>query len=250
MTILVPALRDEEDAYGQSIWAYFNNNRSYEIIERDDGYFDVSSGASTYFAPYEKWLPHEQSAIKFAQGRVIDIGCGAGRHALYLQDHGFDVLGIDVSPLAIQVCKLRGLKKAEIMAIEDLHFEPHRFDTILMLGNNFGLFGGPSRARDFLRQFQAITSPTGRIIAESNDPYQTTNPAHLEYHAFNRARGRSPGQLRIRVRFAKNVTPWFDYLIVSKSEMEQILLGTGWHIQRFIDSGKSTYIAIIENGDI
>ncbi len=94
---LGPALLAEEDAYGRSIWAYYNNNRSYEIIERDDGYFDVSSGASTYLAPYDKWVPHEQSAMNFAQGHVIDIGCGAGRHALYLQDHGYDMLGIDIS---------------------------------------------------------------------------------------------------------------------------------------------------------
>jgi len=55
-----------------------------------------------------------------------------------------------------------------------------------------------------------------------------------------------PGQLRIRVRFQRYVTKLFDFLLVSKDEMRQILEGTGWRIREFIDSGDSQYIAIIE----
>ena len=55
-----------------------------------------------------------------------------------------------------------------------------------------------------------------------------------------------PGQLRIRIRFEKYVTDWFDYLIVSKDEMKEILEGTGWEIRRFIDSGSAQYIAVIQ----
>ncbi|HDO42228.1 MAG TPA: methyltransferase domain-containing protein [Candidatus Bathyarchaeota archaeon] len=59
----------------------------------------------------------EQEAMKFIRGRVLDIGCGAGRHSIYLQNKGFNVIGIDISPLAIKVCRLRGLKKAEIICL-------------------------------------------------------------------------------------------------------------------------------------
>jgi hypothetical protein len=54
------------------------------------------------------------------------------------------------------------------------------------------------------------------------------------------------GQLRVRIRFRKCVGMWFDYLIVSKKEMEEILKGTGWKIREFIDSGNSAYVAAIE----
>ena len=54
------------------------------------------------------------------------------------------------------------------------------------------------------------------------------------------------GQLRIRVRYKKYVTPWFDYLIVSKDEMEDILEGTGWRVKNFLDSNSSAYISVIE----
>jgi len=239
-------LKPEEDAFGQEIWAYHKGRDSFEIIERDDGFFDASSGPKMYFSEYENWPAHEKKAMEFVKGRVLDVGCGAGRHSLHLQKNGFDVLGIDKSPLAVKVCKIRGLKKAEVMPIEEVDFRPNSFDTIIMMGNNFGLFGSFKKARRLLKRFHKMTSKNALIIAESRDPYKTSNATHLEYQEFNRKRGRMSGQLRLKVRFEKYATRWFDYLIVSKLEMEEIVKGTGWKVREFIDSGDSPYIAIIE----
>jgi len=242
-------LKPEEDAYGQEIWACYKGERASEIVERDDGYFDASlQGPKVYFSEHEDWPLVERRTIEFVQGRVLDIGCGAGRHSLHLQKKGFEVLGIDNSPLAIKVCRLRGLKKAEIMAVEDVDFKPDSFDTIIMMGNNFGLFGSFKKARRLLKKLYKMTSRKGLIIANTRDPYKTDNPDHLEYQRLNKERGRMGGQLRIRIRFRKYVGRWFDYLIVSKTEMKEILNGTGWKIKKFIDSDEdsSIYIAIIE----
>jgi len=239
-------MKPEKDAYDQEMWAYYKGEESFEIVERDDGYFDVTPGPRNYFSSYESWSLLDKKAMEFVKGRVLDVGCGAGRHSLYLQKKGFDVLGIDNSPLAIKVCKLRGLKKAEVMSIEEVNFKPETFDTILMMGNNFGLFGSFKKARRLLKRLHRMTSKNALIIADTRDPYKTENPAHLEYQEFNRKRGRMSGQLRIRIRFKKYVTRWFDYLIVSKEEMKEILKGTGWKVKEFIDSGDSSYITIIE----
>lgn len=240
-------LKSEEDAFGQEMWACFRDQRASEIVERDDGYFDASVvGPRMYFSEYEDWRPIEKQAMKFVSGRILDVGCGAGRHSLYLQKKGFDVVGIDSSPLAIKICRLRGLKRAKVMPIEDVDFEANSFDTIIMMGNNFGLFGSFRKARRLLKKFLNMTSENGLIIASTRDPYKTTNPDHLEYHKLNRERGRMSGQLRIRVRFRKTVGRWFDYLIVSKKEMEEILSGTGWRIKEFVDSSDSEYITIID----
>lgn len=239
-------MKRAEDAFGRMLWAYYNGQRVFEIDERDDGYIEASTSPKMYFSDYEDWPQHEKKAMEYVKGRVLDIGCGAGRHSLYLQKKGLDVLGIDNSPLAIKVCKLRGLKKAKIMSIEDIDFKPKSFDTIIMMGNNFGLFGSFQKARSLLKRFHKITSDDGLIVAETRDPYKTDNPAHLEYHELNRKRGRMGGQVRIRVRFEKYATPWFDYLFVSKEEMDEILKGTGWKVKQYIDSGNALYIAIIE----
>ena len=240
-------LKPKEDAFGQEMWACYKGEEASEIVERDDGFFNASpKGPRLYFSEYEEWDPIEKKAMDSVEGRILDIGCGAGRHSLYLQKMGFDVLGIDSSPLAIKVCKLRGLKKAKVMAIEELDFKLNSFDTVIMMGSNFGLFGSFRNARRLLKKLHRITSKNGLIIASTRDTYKTDNPDHLHYHMLNKKRGRMAGQLRLRIRFRKCVGRWFDYLIVSKKEMEQILKGTGWKIREFIDSGNSAYIAIIE----
>ena len=165
--------------------------------------------------------------MRYVSGRVLDIGCGAGSHSLYLQKKGFDVLGIDLSPLAVKVSKLRGVRRVRVRSIMEIGPRLGRFDTLLMMGNNFGLFRSFKRARRLLRRFNGITSGKARIIAETRDPYKTTDPFHLQYHRLNRSRGRMPGQVRMRVRHRKYATPWFDYLLVSRDEMKNILTGTG-----------------------
>jgi SAM-dependent methyltransferase len=200
---------------------------------------------NTYFTTYEEWSSYSKEALQYVKGRVLDVGCGAGRHALYLQYQGFDVLGIDISPTAIEVCRLRGLTNAEVMSLEDVNFAPNSFDTILMMGNNFGLFGSFDKAQQLLNKFHTMTSEHALIIAESNDPYQTINPFHLEYHRRNKIRGRMGGQLKMRVRFQRYMGRWFDYLMVSQQEMHEILKGTGWQVKTFICSDDSQYIAII-----
>jgi hypothetical protein len=115
-----------------------------------------------------------------------------------------------------------------------------------MLGSNFGLFGSFEKAKRLLKKLHKMTSRNGLIVASTRDTYKTDNPDHLEYHKLNKAKGRMAGQLRVRIRFRKCIGRWFDYLIVSKKEMEEILKGTGWKIREFIDSGNSAYVAVIE----
>jgi SAM-dependent methyltransferase len=239
-------MKKHQDAYGREVYDYYMRKGGYEIVERDDGYVDISSGPPAYFTEYGDWGTHMQKAIGFARGRVLDVGCGAGRHALYLQRRGHDVLGIDASPLAVKVARLRGVREARVMPVTAVSRKLGSFGTILMFGNNFGLFGSEKRAKWLLARFKGMTDRSARIIVESGDPYRTENPCHLAYHKLNRRRGRMPGQLRIRVRYLAYVTPWFDYLLVSPEEMKRLLRGTGWHISRLYRSKGSAYSAVIE----
>jgi SAM-dependent methyltransferase len=246
-------LKVTEDAYGQQLLAqYQSRTATAEIIERDDNYIDTGSEAGLYFLEYEQWSPIEQQAVGFAKGRVLDVGCGAGRHSLYLQRRGFDVTAIDNSPGAIEVCKLRGLKNAVVRPIANVdEFAPNSFDTILMLGNNFGLFGDSNNAKFLLEKLSRVTSPEARIIAETRNPYQTDSTDHLEYHELNRQRGRMPGQIRMRVRYRRTVGEWFDYLFVSPEEMEAIVAETAWRIKDFIGDEEPDYVALIDkNPDV
>ena len=239
-------MKKAQDAFGQAMYDCFHGRGGFEVVERDDGHLMVSAGPEMYFQEYSEWPGFERRALRHVAGRVLDIGCGAGRIALYLQEKGHDVVGIDNSPMAIQTCRERGLEHAEVLPITRVSSRLGAFDTIVMFGNNFGLVGGYDRARWLLSRFYSMTSEKGRILAQANDPHQTKVPAHLEYHAKNRRRGRLPGQLRIRVRYKGYSTAWLDYLLVSKDEMEGILEGTGWFVSDFIDSDGPSFVGVIK----
>ena len=237
------------DAYGEYLLAQYREKtekRMPEIIEREDNYIDYGSQAGLYFSEYEEWSETEQQAIDKAKGRILDIGCGAGRHSLYLQEKGFDVIGIDNSPGAIDVCKSRGLENVLVRSIDEIDkFEPSSFDTILMLGNNFGLFGDAKKAKWLLRKMHRITEPDAQIIARSLNPHETDDKVHLQYQKLNEKRSRLPGQIRIRARYREFVGEWFDYLLVSPDEMEEIISDTDWKTTEFIKSEKVYYFAVI-----
>jgi len=235
-----------KDAYGRMIWAHFNGKPSLEVIERDDGRVDVGS-SEVYFRAFKKWPKCQRQAVKFARGRVLDIGAGAGRVALYLQCRGFKTTAIDSSPLAIKVCKKRGIKDARLLSVERIEkLAPLAFDTVVMYGNNFGLLGSQSKGRAVLAKLQRITTRSAIIIAESMDPYKTAELFDLSYQRLNQRRRKMRGQTRIRVRFMNYVGAWINYLFVSKKEMKNILKGTGWKVSQFMDSEDSHYIAVIE----
>lgn len=216
------------------------------MVERDDGLISPDVGPAGYFAEYRRWPAWEKQALRFARGRVLDVGAGAGRVALHLQERGHDVVAIDNSPLAVKVCLLRGVRDARVVPFVQIGPEVGIFDTIVMFGNNFGLFGSLERARWMLRRLRQLTSPGARIIAETLDPHDTETPEHLWYHRRNRKLGRLPGQIKIRVRYKKFVTPWFDYLFVSPREMRKVLAGTGWGLKKLIQSEDTpTYAAVI-----
>jgi hypothetical protein len=168
---------------------------------------------------------------------------GAGRVALELQARGREVVAIDVSPGAVETARGRGVHDVRLLAFEDVDASLGAFDTVVMYGNNFGLFGSRQRARRTLRRLRPFV---GRIVAASNDPYGTEDPVHLAYHERNRRRGRMSGQLRIRIRYRDLVDPWFDYLIASPEEMTEIVGGTGWEVRRLVRGAGSYYVAVLE----
>jgi SAM-dependent methyltransferase len=234
------------DAYGEMMLASLDDPDILEIVEREDGTIMASKfGPASYLAPYSKWPSHQRRAMRFVRGRVLDVGAGAGRVALHLQEKGHDVVAIDISPGAVETCRRRGVRGARVMRIEDVDDSLGRFDTVVMYGNNLALLSSRTKGRRILRRLARITSERARIIGECLDPYGTDDPAHLAYHERNRQRGRMGGQIKIRVRYHDVATPWFDYMFLSEPELVETLDGTGWQLIRKLD-GDRTYIAVIE----
>lgn len=155
------------DIYGQALIDYQNDNFTENIKT-----FSTIAGHDIYPLPYlfrsfEKMPKLEQKALQLAQGKVLDIGCGAGSHSLYLQKNNYDVLAIDISKGAIETCKLRGIKKAQVQDIWQL--KNQQFDTILLLMNGAGMCGKLNKISDFLNHLKTLLLPNGQILLDSTD---------------------------------------------------------------------------------
>jgi 2-polyprenyl-3-methyl-5-hydroxy-6-metoxy-1,4-benzoquinol methylase len=102
-------LKDGQDAYGHQLYDFFKGRPVVEVVERDDGLIDPSETLPKYYlSEYKDWNSREKIAAHYVRGRVLDVGSGGGRWSLFLQKKGHEVLGIDISPLAVKVCKERG----------------------------------------------------------------------------------------------------------------------------------------------
>lgn len=248
-----PAIRNgprSGDAFGALLMECWEHGaepgRVLELIERDDGYL-AGDDAARYFDRPDTWGPLNTWACEKAQGRVLDIGSGAGRHALHLQAAGLEVVALDISPLAAEVCRRRGVQRVVTGTVSDLGGQDAGcFDSFLMLGNNLGLLGDAENAPRILEALSAQAAPDAVIIGQGMDPYQTENPLHLAYHEWNRTRGRMPGQIRMRVRHEDLATPWFDYLFTSVEELEALLNGSDWRLEHCERDGAS-YVALLRH---
>jgi SAM-dependent methyltransferase len=235
------------DAFGKALMAHLRGEEAEYLIERDDGYMDTpSSRAGEYFIGYEEWPRHEGDAVLESRGRVLDVGCGAGRVALWLQGRGHEVVAIDISPLALEVSRARGMRDCRLMDVRDLDLPDGHFDTVVMFGNNFGIAGGIPETRRMLDGLNRVTREDGIVIASTRDPLKTDNPVHLVYHEQNRRRRRPPGLVKIRICFRGECDGWFELLMVGEEELVEVLEPTGWTLEKVYRSEGANYTAILK----
>lgn len=216
------------------------------MLERDDGHVGPALGPELFFAPYAEWPPAERAVFDLVRGRVLDVGCGAGRHSLEAQRRGLAVRAIDVSPGAIEVSRRRGVQRADLLPVAALDGTIEPPDTVLMLCGNFGLVGGGSEAVRFLDLMNEVMPRSGRIVLDSVDPYPDSDAADLAYRERNRGRGRMSGQVTIRIRYGERVTPWYDLLNVSAQELEELAARSGWRLTTLVPGEPPDFYAVLE----
>lgn len=154
------------DIFGKALLDYYNGNYTEDVFTSTNISDEDELPLPFLFRNYDEMPPLEKKAMEHVKGRVLDVGCGAGSHALYLQEQGFDVKAIDVSKGAIEVSKRRGIKNAEVIALLD---ETEKFDTILLLMNGSGIFQELSKVPLYLNHLKSLLNPGGQILLDSTD---------------------------------------------------------------------------------
>ena len=156
-----------KDLFGKAILDFQTNNSPEDLVTETNISEADEMSVEYLFRNFNEMPKLEKKALQLAKGKVLDVGCGAGSHGLYLQEKGFDVTAIDISVNAIKACELRGLKNARVQNVLDL--ENEKFDTILLLMNGTGIFGTLSETSKYLQKLKSLLNPNGQILIDSSD---------------------------------------------------------------------------------
>lgn len=155
-----------QDIFGKALLDYYNESYTEDIITSTSISDEDVLPLPYLFRDYSEMPKLEQKALRLANGNVLDVGCGAGGHSIYLQEKGLKVKAIDISKGAIEVARLRGITNAEVLNILD---ETERFDTILLLMNGTGIFQELKQVSTYLKHLKKLLNPNGQILIDSSD---------------------------------------------------------------------------------
>ena len=161
-------LSPNNDPMGAAIHDYQNKGKASRLRVLSSMFDEDEMPVAHLFRTFNQMPRLEQKALSMAKGRVLDIGAGAGCHALALQERGLEVKAIDISPLSCEVMKERGVKDAECVNL----FNPQlqgKYDTLLLLMNGTGIAGKLNRLSMLLNRLKELLAEGGQILIDSSD---------------------------------------------------------------------------------
>jgi SAM-dependent methyltransferase len=232
-TPLPPALPEEPDLFGRMLLDYHLGRGGEHWIRRDDNEV-VAYETARYFRSWETMPAHHRCLLSHARGNVLDLGAGAGQHALALQERGFAVTAADHSPHAVETCRRRGVRDARVIDGLQLNLTDAGFDTVLLMQNSLGLAGSLAGLRYLLRRLHAVVRPGGQLLTDIHDDSASRDTRLAGYQRLNRIQGRYPGTVRLRVEYDGRCSPWFDWLRVTLADLRSLCLDTGWRLARCV----------------
>ncbi|WP_419213931.1 class I SAM-dependent methyltransferase [Maribacter sp. X9] len=157
----------KQDILGNALLDFHNGNYTEDIITYSSLDEEDTLPLPYMFRSFAEMPVIEQKALESCKGKILDIGCGAGSHGLYLQQKGMTITGLDASQGAIKVCQERGLKNTVLDTI--MGFEGETFDTLLLLMNGIGLAGSLKGLEVFFTKLKSLLNGGGQILLDSSD---------------------------------------------------------------------------------
>lgn len=157
----------QKDIFGLCCKDYLSGDKDAKIIVHSDLAESDELHASYLFRSYRDMPIHEKKAMDLARGRILDVGACAGAHSLHLQDLGYDVTALDISPGCCEVMEKRGVKN--VVCGDIFKYLKGNFDTILLLMNGIGVAGTVPNLPDLLEYLKSLLAPGGKIIFDSSD---------------------------------------------------------------------------------
>ena len=230
----------QKDILGKALLDYQKENytediKTYSSLEEED-----TMPLPYLFRDFDQMPLLEQKALTLCKGSILDVGCGAGSHGLYLQNKGLKVTCLDYSPGAIAVCKKRGVQRAHLGSL--LNFEGASFDTILLLMNGIGIAGELSGLNIFLSKLKSLLNLGGQVLLDSSDiiyMYETDDdggywiPDGITYY----------GEVQFQMEYKKQKSKPFNWLYLDYNTLQRAAIYNDLHCELVSEGEHYDYLA-------
>ena len=229
------------DPIGVAIMDYAKTKKPDDIIVASDICEDDIIPVEVLFRQYAEMPELEQLALSKSTGNILDVGAGAGSHALYLHEMGKNVQAIDISAGAVEFMKSMEIKARKL---DFFDLKDEQYDTILMLMNGIGIAGTLANLKKTLAHAKSLLKPGGKIYCDSSDIrylYEDEDGSlwvdlNTEYY----------GNFRFQMKYRKEKGPWFDWLYVDFDNLFQAAKNVGLKAVRLYEQDDH-YLAEITN---
>lgn len=224
-----------KDLHGQAILDYYKGNRQNKLILHNSYGEPEEMPVEVFFRDELDFTTIEHLALIESKGKTLDIGAGAGAHALVLQSRGFDVSALEYSAGCVDVMKASGVEK---VLHEDYRKHLQKYDTVLVLMNGLGLAGTLKQVPEFLKKCYSLLNSDGQIFIDSSD-------ISYLYDDDSKSPDGYFGEVTYQYEYKDMKGEWFDWVYVDQAKLTQIVTQLGYQIEIMMTDENDQYLARI-----
>jgi SAM-dependent methyltransferase len=183
----------------------------------------------------------ENKALSFCRGHVLDVGAGAGSHALYLQNKGLRVTALDVAPKAVEIMRRRGVRQT----LSGDYFQltsRRRYDTLLFLMNGIGVAGTLTGLESAFHHAATLLAPGGQMLLDSSDLAYQVEEAALCY-ALAPEQTTYYGEITFQLQHRNLVGHAYPWLFVDFPTLAHVAEQCGFLAEKLHEAPNHQYLA-------
>ncbi len=227
------------DVYGAALFDFQEKGELDEPLLLHSSYGDIEEMPVEVFYREEEDIPElEYIALQLCDGKVLDVGAGTGVHALFLQEKGFQVDALEISEIACNIMRTRGVQ--QVICADFFTFHEKPYDSLLFLMNGIGIAGTLEGFKNLLRHAKTLLSDRGQLLFDSSDisylyeEYRIQRPEHYF------------GEINFQYEYKKQKGEPFKWLYIDQNTLIKIAHEEGWVVQVLFEDENDQYLVRME----
>jgi len=223
------------DILGEALQDHFNTGTAETLWVHNSYGEDEVMPVDLFFRDETEMPELELKALELCRGRVLDIGAGAGSHALILQQRNIAVTALDISTTAVAIMKKRGVTDAVEKNIFELELSD-TYDTLLFMMNGIGVTGTIAGFKAFLKKAKTYLKPGGQLLFDSSDISYLYQEIQFPANAYF-------GEVAFAYEYKQKRGKWFKWVYIDQQTLKNVAAAAGWNSHIVMEDDNDQYLA-------